>query len=58
MEEKLKRTIYKIKDALKQLDEEGVYHSLLDDIYDYCDEMEDIIYSEEEDGLDISEYLD
>ena len=58
MEENLKKVIYKINDALKQIDLDGVSHPLLDDIYDYCEEMDDIIYSTEDDGIDISEYLD
>ena len=58
MEEKLKKVIYKIKDALKQIDDDGIYHPLLDDIYDYCEEMDDIIYSQEDDGIDISDYID
>lgn len=58
MEEKLKKVIYKIKDSLKQIDDDGVSHPLLDDIYDYCEELDDIIYSEDEDGIDISDYID
>ncbi len=58
MEEQLKKVIYKIKDALKQIDLDGVSHPLLDDIYDYCEELDYIIYSQEDDGIDISDYID
>ena len=58
MEEQLKKLIYKIKDSLKQIDSDGVTHPLLDDIYDYCEEMDDIIYSQEDDGISISDYMD
>jgi hypothetical protein len=58
MEEQLKKLIYKIKESLKQIDSDGVNHPLLDDIYDYCEEMDDIIYSQEDDGISISDYMD
>ena len=58
MEQKLKKVIYKNKDAMKQIDDDGIYHPLLDDIYDYCEELDDIIYSDDEDGIDISDYID
>ncbi len=58
MEENLKKLIHKVKDALKQIDLDGVTHPLLDYIYDYCEEMDDIIYSQEDDGIDISDYMD
>ena len=58
MEEQLKKLIHKIKESLKQIDSDGVNHPLLDDIYDYCEEMDDIIYSQEDDGISISDYMD
>lgn len=58
MEEQLKKLIHKIKDSLKQIDLDGTTHPLLDDIYDYCEEMDDVIYSQEDDGISISDYMD
>ena len=58
MKENLKKLIQKIKESLKEMDSDGVTHTAIDDIYEYCEEMGDIIYDQEDDGIDISEYLD
>ena len=58
MDESLKKLIHKIKDALKTIDSDGVTHPLLDSIYEYCEEIDEIIYSKEDDGIDISDFMD
>lgn len=58
MKENLKKLIHKIKESLKEMDSDGVTHSAIDDIYEYCEEMADVIYNEEDDGINISEYME
>jgi hypothetical protein len=58
MKENLKKLIHKIKESLKEMDSDGVVHGAIDHIYEYCEEMGDIIYNQEDDGIDISEYMD
>jgi hypothetical protein len=53
--------VEEIKGNLKQIDEDGVYHALLDDIYESLALIEDEIYeddAQQNDGLDISDYMD
>ena len=53
MEEKLKKLIAKIKKSLKKIDNDDIRHSELNNIYEYCDEMEDVIYcSRDEEDVD------
>lgn len=58
MKENLKKLIHRIKESLKEMDSDGVVHSAIDDIYEYCEEMGDILYHQEDDGIDVSEYMD
>ena len=58
MKENLKKLIHKIKESLKEMDSDGVVHDAIDDIYEYCEEMGDILYDQDDDGIDISEYMD
>lgn len=50
MSQKILKIVNQIKDNLKAIDNDGVYHPLHDDIYDQLSLIEDEIYSE--DGLD------
>ena len=52
MGEELKKIISKIKNSLKKIDNAGVVHPELNVIYDYCEEMEDVIYYSQEDEID------
>lgn len=59
MKQELLKQIASIKDDLKQIENEGTYHPLLDNIWETLAEMEDEIYDDEDvDGIDISEYMD
>lgn len=58
MEEELKQLIQKIKNSLKKLDNYGVTHPELNTIYDYCEEMEDVIYYCQEDELEGLDLMD
>jgi hypothetical protein len=59
MKQELLKQIASIKDDLKQIENEGTYHPLLDTIWETLAEMEDEIYdAEDEDGIDISDYMD
>lgn len=49
MKQRVLRIINQIKDNLKQIDNEGVYHPLHDEIYDQLSLIEDEIYDEESD---------
>jgi len=56
MKEKILRVIHQIKDNLKSIDDEGVYHPLHDEIYDQLGLIEDAIYDDDvESGLDFNE---
>jgi hypothetical protein len=48
MNQDLLKLIDKIKNTVRDLDDEGVSHPLIDKIYDQLTEMEDIIYEDEE----------
>jgi len=50
MSQKILKIVNQIKDNLKAIDNDGVYHPLHDDIYDQLSLIEDEIYSE--DGSD------
>jgi len=51
MNQKILKVVTKIKENLKEVEMDGITHSLFDDIYDNLGEIEDIIYdSEMEDG--------
>ena len=61
----MKQTILKlvegIKDTLRSIDNDGVTHPMLDDIYESLAQIEDEIYeddAQQNDGLDISDYMD
>lgn len=57
MSQKILRIIHQIKENLKQIDNEGVYHPLHDDIYDQLSLIEDEIYEEDSqsDGVSFDE---
>lgn len=61
MKREILKLVEEIKVNLKQIDEDGVYHALLDDIYESLALIEDEIYeddAQQNDGLDISDYMD
>jgi hypothetical protein len=61
MKKQILKLVEEIKGNLKQIDEDGVYHALLDDIYESLALIEDEIYeddAQQNDGLDISDYMD
>jgi hypothetical protein len=59
MKQSILKLISSIKDDLKQIENEGTYHPLLDSIWESLAEIEDEIYDDEdEDGIDISDYMD
>ncbi len=61
MKKEILKLVEEIKGNLKQIDEDGVYHALLDDIYESLALIEDEIYeddAQENEGLDISDYMD
>ena len=51
----LLKLIDKIKATVRDLDDEGIVHPLIDKIYDQLAEMEDIIYQDEESNGDDSD---
>jgi len=56
MNQQILKVISRIKENLKEVEMDGVTHSLFDDIYDNLGEIEDIIYdSEMEDGYTADE---
>lgn len=57
MSQKILRIIHQIKENLKQIDDEGVYHPLHDDIYDQLALIEDEIYEDDSqsDGVSFDE---
>ena len=61
MKKEILKLVEEIKGNLKQIDEDVVYHALLDDIYESLALIEDEIYeddAQQNDGLDISDYMD
>lgn len=48
MNQKILRILHQIKDNLKQIDDEGVYHPLHDDIYEQLSLIEDELYTDNE----------
>jgi len=61
MKKEILKLVEEIKGNLKQIDDDGVYHALLDDIYESLALIEDEIYeddAQQNDGLDISDYMD
>ena len=56
MNQRILKIVNQIKDNLKQIDDEGVYHPLHDEIYDQLGLIEDAIYDDDvESGLDFNE---
>lgn len=48
MNQELLKLIDKIKNNVRDLDDEGVSHPIIDKIYDQLTEMEDLIYENNE----------
>jgi len=48
MNQKILKIVNQIKDNLKQIDDEGVYHPLHDEIYDQLSLIEDELYTSED----------
>ena len=56
MKQKILKIVNQIKDNLKSIDDDGVYHPLHDDIYDQLALIEDEIYSDEDlEGFDFTD---
>jgi hypothetical protein len=56
MNQKILKILNQIKDNLKQIDDEGVYHPLHDDIYDQLSLIEEELYTDDElQGFDFDE---
>jgi len=56
MKQKILKLISQIKDNLKAIDNDGVYHPLHDDIYDQLFLIEDEIYNDDVDsGIEFEE---
>lgn len=54
MNQDLLKLIDKIKNNVRDLDDEGISHPLIDKIYDQLTEMEDLIYENNESESDDS----
>lgn len=50
MNQRILKIVNQIKDNLKQIDNEGVYHPLHDEIYDQLSLIEDELYTENDPG--------
>jgi hypothetical protein len=58
MKQRILRIVNEIKDTLKEIDND-VQHPLLDEVYEYLSEIEEEIYEDDdEDGIDIQDYMD
>lgn len=56
MKQRILKIVNQIKDNLKAIDKDGVYHPLHDDIYESLALIEDELYSDESvDGLGFDE---
>lgn len=56
MKQRILKLVSQIKDNLKSIDNDGVYHSLHDDIYDQLSLIEDEIYDDDAElGLNFEE---
>ena len=56
MKQRILKLVSQIKDNLKSIDNDGVYHSLHDDIYDQLSLIEDEIYDDDAElGLEFDE---
>jgi hypothetical protein len=61
MKQSILKLVESIKDTLRSIDNDGVTHPMLDDIYESLAQIEDEIYeddAQQNDGLDISDYMD
>ncbi len=47
MKKEILKITAKIKENLKSIDDDGVYHKLLDIIYEDVEQIEDVIYNDE-----------
>ncbi len=56
MNQRILKIVNQIKDNLKQIDDEGVYHPLHDEIYDQLALIEDELYTENDsEGFDFED---
>jgi hypothetical protein len=61
MKQAILKLVQSIKEDLKDMEDEGVSHSLIDNIWESLLEIEDEIYDDDSnmnEGLDVSDYLD
>lgn len=47
MKKEILKIVAKIKENLKSIDDDGVYHKLLDSIFEDAEQIEDIIYNDD-----------
>jgi hypothetical protein len=47
MKKEILKVLFKIKENLKSIEDDGVSHSLLDDIFEDVEQIEDIIYNDD-----------
>jgi hypothetical protein len=52
MKQRILKLVSQIKDNLKEVDNDGVYHPLLDDVYDSLELIETEIYDDDDLALD------
>ena len=47
MKKEILKIVARIKENLKSIDDDGVYHKLLDGVFEDAEQIEDIIYNDD-----------
>jgi len=47
MKREILKIVARIKENLKSIDDDGVYHKLLDSVFEDAEQIEDIIYNDD-----------
>ena len=47
MKKEILKVVARIKENLKSIDDDGVYHKLLDSVFEDAEQIEDIIYNDD-----------
>jgi hypothetical protein len=47
MKKEILKIVGKIKENLKSIDDDGIYHKLLDSVFEDAEQIEDIIYNDD-----------
>lgn len=61
MKKEILKIVYQIKENLKDIDNDGIYHPLLDSIYENLSEIEEVISEDDinrDFGLDMGDEFD